>query len=48
MNAPRLRTALVALCIIALAGALGACGKKGDLEPPPSASGDQDERDEDR
>ena len=44
----RLRAAVAAACILALAGALGACGKKGNLEPPPSASGDQTERDEDR
>ena len=42
------RLAAVLVCVMALAGAAGACGKKGDLEPPPSASADQSERDEDR
>lgn len=44
----RLRAAVAAACILALAGAAGACGKKSDLEPPPSAKADQPERDEDR
>ncbi len=44
----RLRKVAAALCIVALAGAVSACGKKGDLEPRPSADADQSERDEDR
>ena len=43
-----LRTAAVMACILALAGAAGACGKKGDLEPPPSAGADQAGPEEER
>jgi len=48
MKRRRLALAVVGVCAVALAGALGACGKKGDLDPLPSATADRPEPDEDR